>query len=173
MEDTATFISVALVSVMGLTATNVPHRPTDIRQISIGGYNKAAEASIVYKPLNRLSGKIILSDGNPLPNGLGVHLSGNAPWGYRIGSVAADGSFEFNGVPKGTYELYLRVPGYYVSPKNRSHDHSRLIGIVEGDLKDLEILFEPGKPPKDNREWNERAEEHVKRRSRPLQGISR
>jgi hypothetical protein len=59
-----------------------------------------------------LRGKVVLSDGKPIPPDMHVTLSSDAGFDSQIATVAQDGSFEFRGLSKGVYSIAPGVRGY-------------------------------------------------------------
>jgi hypothetical protein len=102
---------------------------------------------LAVEPSARLSGRVVLSDDLPLPAGLQLILTRENAWDSATTVVAADGSFAFEGVPHELVSLYTRVRDYVISPKNASCDSindSGLLGLIDGDVRDLVLLLEPG-----------------------------
>lgn len=60
----------------------------------------------------KLRGKVVLSDGKPVPPGMHVALSSDAGFDSQIATIAEDGSFEFRGLSKGVYSIAPGVRGY-------------------------------------------------------------
>jgi len=59
-----------------------------------------------------LRGKVVLSDGKPIPPDMHVTLSSDTGFDSQIATVAQDGSFEFRGLSKGVYSIAPGVRGY-------------------------------------------------------------
>jgi hypothetical protein len=76
-----------------------------------------------------------LSDGKPIPFGSQLRLNRSGMVGVQDGlslAVGEDGSFHFAGVPAEPVTLYLRIPGYQLTPSD-----SLLKG---GSLTNLTVL---------------------------------
>ena len=121
---------------------------------------------------SRLKGKIQISDGKPLPTGVLMTLGRNGAWDSKTLTVAVDGTFETTGVPFEAYSLSLRVPGYTISPKNKSLDKlngDTLVGRIDSDTY-LQIQMDPGafaRPDFSNGNFGPDAQPYDK----PMQGI--
>jgi hypothetical protein len=127
------------------------------------------------EPGYRLQGKVVLSDGKPLPAKTPVFFSREEAWDHQTVIADLDGSFSFSGLPHEKCSLSARVPGYHVSPRNESMDllnPFRLVGTMQGDIKDLVLLLEPGAADArdSTKPWREQAEEYERRRNGPLRG---
>jgi hypothetical protein len=132
----------------GLVATFKSHGALAARPLTAGAPDTTVDAGVLeIEPGHRLTGRIELSDGKPLPGGLRVLLDRDAAWDPQVAEVEADGSFAFEGLPRELYSLNGSIPGYVLSPENGSFDflnHDGLLGRVEGDVHELALLFEPG-----------------------------
>lgn len=67
---------------------------------------------IQVKPAYRLRGRVILSDGKPLADGMRVTISSNRAWDFQTAILPPDGRFEFIGLAAGPYSLFASVKGY-------------------------------------------------------------
>jgi Carboxypeptidase regulatory-like domain len=76
----------------------------DKEQIDVG--------DIQLKPGHRLHGKVVLSDGNPLPVGMRVNIASDSAWDFQTTTIAADGRFEFTDLPSGGYSITPYVKGF-------------------------------------------------------------
>jgi hypothetical protein len=126
-------------------------------------------------PGYRLAGRLVLSDGKPVPTGVRVLISREEAWDSQQAVVGKDGSFSFTGLPPERYSLSARVPGYHVSPTNASFDLLNpfgLLGTVRADVSGLRLHCDPGEMPPRQPEWDQkRAAEYERRRNAPLQGV--
>jgi hypothetical protein len=94
----------------------------------------------------RLSGRVVLSDGKPIPAGVRVHVSREEAWDSQEMLVGTDGAFMFEGLPSERFTLSADVPGYRFSPKNASSGRLNQFGLldaVKADVTDLRLLYEP------------------------------
>ena len=67
---------------------------------------------IQIKPAHRLRGKVVLSDGKPIPEGMRVTISSERAWDDQTAMLPSDGRFEFVGLAAGDYSLFASVKGY-------------------------------------------------------------
>jgi len=96
----------------------------------------------------RLAGKVRTRNGEALPEGLKVTLSLDQVWDSQAVTVDKDGRFAFEGVPPGLVELNLSQNNWRLSSLNRSLDDWnswQLVGLLEQDKTDLELVIESGK----------------------------
>lgn len=155
------------------------HGAIPVRHLRTGNHGETvALGDIEVRPGHRVSGRVVLADGRPLPPEIRVLLSRGEAWDSQTVTTGPDGSFTFEGVPPERVSLYARVPGYHVSPKNSSYDllnQGGLLGKVEGDIEGLRFLFEPGPPPQRDygRFRQEDYREYQRRRDGPLRGAPR
>jgi hypothetical protein len=122
---------------------------------------------------HRLSGRVVLSDGKPVPAGTRVLLSRDEAWDSQQAVVDAQGRFEFTGLPAECFGLSANVRGYHASPRNASFDllnGFQLLGTVRADTVGLRLLLRPGpeaeRAPFDDRRYAE----YERRRRAPLRG---
>lgn len=124
-------------------------------------------------PGHRLSGKLVLADGKPIPPGTRVILGREEAWDTQQAVVADDGSFVFTGLPPEHYGLSANVRGYRVSAKNASRDMVnpfRLLGTIRADVANLRLLYEPGQAEPPSNFDQETFKEYQRRRDAPLKG---
>ena len=118
-------------------------------RIHVGGDgNETSVGDLAVEPAFRISGRIVLSDGKPLPTHTRVLLSREAAWDSQLIEADAEGAFTARGIPSGIISIYATVTGYRPSQKNKSLERlngSSLKGLIEKDLDGLLILMEPGK----------------------------
>jgi hypothetical protein len=129
---------------------------------------------IEVQPGYRLTGRLVLADGGRVPPGTRVLASRDQAWDSQTAVVDADGRFSFTGLPGERVGLSTRVKGYHVSPKNASLDllnPFHLLGVIQGDVKDLQFLLDPGSDPAFRRLSREESAEYHRRRNSPLRGI--
>lgn len=151
------------------------HGALKLRRVSVGRNKTTCDVGLLMvEPGHRLSGRVILADGKPLPGGTKVYIARREEGVFdsQIAATAADGSFAFRGLPAEQFELTTRVPGYRVSSANYSHDVFQgrgLYGIVNDDIDGLRFLLEPGAFVQRKLARAE-MEEGFRRRLSPLQG---
>jgi hypothetical protein len=135
-------------------------RPRTIRAGANG--TRLDLGQVAVQPGYRLSGQVVLADGQPLPAKARVVVSrGELNDGFDSGltvppgdmlaaPVEADGRFSISGLPPELIFLSAQVPGYHASPRNRSYEtlNNRLAGRMDRDIDGLLFLLEPGPPPR-------------------------
>jgi hypothetical protein len=124
------------------------------------------------RPAYRVSGRVVLADGKPVPAGTRAMLGRADAWDTlpNVG-LGANGSFTFTGVPPESVELSVRVPGYRFAAQNPSLDRLNglgLLGRVTGNISNLVILLEPGQFKPD---WNRPYNPNDQPRNQPLRGV--
>lgn len=144
------------------------------RKFTTGGDTATTDlGDLVVRPAFRVAGRVVLSDGKPLPKGLRAMLSRDEAWDQLPNvEVAADGSFVFDGVPAESVGVSVNVPGYCLSLQNPSLDRLNgfsIVGRVSGDIRDLVILMEPGQFKHD---WNRPYKPDDLPRDKPLRGVA-
>jgi hypothetical protein len=92
---------------------------------------------IVVRPAHVVRGKVVLTDGKPIPADMRVTLGADAAWDSQINPIAADGTFEFRGIADGVYSLNPAVRGY------KAGDGFGVEILVHGDVSNLVIRMEP------------------------------
>ncbi len=123
------------------------------------------------QPACRVAGRVVLSDGKPVPVNTRLFLGREGAWDHTEALLDAEGRFEFTDVPSEAVGLSVRIKGYKFSKRNPSLDwlNGGLVGRVTGDLTDLTLLMEPG-------EWRYNGEEgeapggQSQPRDQPLRG---
>lgn len=101
----------------------------DGQQVDVG--------DIQLRPAYSIRGKVVLSDGQPIPPDMHVTLA--TDWGpdMQLTALAPDGSFQFKGLTKGVYVLAPGIKGY------KAPDGSTGEVLVDHDRKDVTMLMEP------------------------------
>ncbi|MGA2869786.1 MAG: M56 family metallopeptidase, partial [Verrucomicrobiota bacterium] len=105
---------------------------------------------LIAAPSHRLSGWVVLMDGQPLPAKTRLLISRDAAWDSMQVTPDQDGKFEATGIPPEVISLSARVKGYHVSERNLSVDQInpyRLIGRVDRDITNLVFMLEKGPDP--------------------------
>lgn len=87
-----------------------------------------------------LRGRVVLSDGKPIPSDMHVTLSSGAGFDSQIATVAEDGSFEFRGLWKGVYSIAPGVRGY--RPKDDFYGEV----LIDRDGKSIVVPMSPAAP---------------------------
>ena len=72
---------------------------------------------IQVKPAYHLRGRVVLSDGKPIPDGMRVNIHSEHTLDGQTAMLPPDGHFEFVGLASGSYSIYASVKGYDVPSK--------------------------------------------------------
>jgi hypothetical protein len=161
--------------VYGLMDTLKDHGAVPVRPVKSGKSGTELDlGDIAVQPGLKLTGKIVLADGKPVPAGTRVMLSRVEAWDHQEFIAGPDGTFEFKGLPSERYSLTTHVPGYIVSPKNASFERlnrGSLVGVIKTDTANLRFLLEKGARSAPNLNIDrETSDEYFRRRKAPLCG---
>jgi hypothetical protein len=131
-----------------------------------------ALGDVQAQPAHRISGKVVLADGKPVPSQTRLLFSSFNSWDFALLVLDKEGRFEIGGVPEEQVRLTVRLDGYRLSEKNPNLDsnHRGLNGRATGDISNLTILLEPGKPVPYEELERVSYEEEKKRNDLPLRG---
>ena len=109
---------------------------------------------LTIEPAYKISGRLALSDGQPVPAHTRVLFSRADAWDSQKIEADANGTFTVTDIPRGIISITASVPGYRISEKNKSLERLNgfsLEGLVTSDIAELIMLFEPGK--QENARW--------------------
>lgn len=109
-----------------------------------GSITEVGDLSV--QPAFRISGRVVLSDGQPLPPQTRL-VVGSSGAGSVTLELDKDGHFATGGIASGTASLSASVPGYHWSLKNASLNQlnpGRLVGLVSHDITNLQLLMDKG-----------------------------
>jgi hypothetical protein len=93
---------------------------------------------------HRVSGRVILTDGKPVADGMRMNIALTEAWDSQSVALPPDGRFEFQNVPTSECSLFPSVKGYHLSAKNPSLSWT-IEGRIDCDIDDFIILLDPGK----------------------------
>ena len=93
--------SIATRGATGAVKCSTKH---DVEMVDVG--------DIEIKPAYRLLGRVVLSDGKPIPEGMRVTISSERVWDDQTASLPPDGHFEFIGLAADDYSVFVSVKGY-------------------------------------------------------------
>lgn len=144
--------------------------PRTFRTGGSGGAQKLGTLTVT--PGHRLAGRVVLSDGKPVPADTRMFLGREQAWDNVEATLDAEGRFEFTDVPAESVSMSVRIKGYRFSKQNPSLDwlNGGIVGRVTGDLTGLTLLMEPG-------EWRYAGDESGpsdgdrQPRDKPLRGL--
>ena len=126
---------------------------------------------LTVSPAHRLAGRVVLSDGKPVPAKTRLLVGRENAWDTLQVELDKAGRFDTGGLPTETYSLSARVPGYHISPQNGSLELMNpfhIIGRVDQDITNLLFLLEPG--PDLRPDYDSHLPETASPRHRPLRG---
>ncbi len=93
--------------------------------------------TIELKAAYALRGKVVLTDGKPLPPDMHVTVSADEAWDSQTVTIDADGKFEVRGLPAGVFSINAGVRGY--------HAPERVTEVlVNHDVNNLVLRMLPG-----------------------------
>ena len=84
---------------------------------------------------HRLRGKVTLSDGAAMADGMRVTISADRAWDSQTAMIGRDGSFEFAGLPTGKYQIFTSVRRYEL--------RSKIETTIDRDVDDFAIVLDP------------------------------
>jgi Carboxypeptidase regulatory-like domain len=118
------------------------------QRISVGadGTTKEVADGTLSSAIHRLSGRVILTDGKPIPNATRLLLAREGAWDSESVMIASDGTFSFDGVPEETVTINARIPGYRLASKRNRFQQVQPWAIamfVDTDKSGLELYLEP------------------------------
>jgi Carboxypeptidase regulatory-like domain len=93
---------------------------------------------IEIKPAHRLRGKVVLSDGRPIRDGMRVTITSQRASDDETAMLPPDGRFEFDGLAAGDYSLFASVKGYSLPGKPIS------VAKKEPDGRTTTAIYAPG-----------------------------
>jgi beta-lactamase regulating signal transducer with metallopeptidase domain len=101
---------------------------------------------LIASPAYRLQGRVVLSDGQPIPPKTRLVVSREEAWDSQQLTLDDKGGFDTTGIPSETISLSIRIKGYRVSVQNKSLDrlNFRLAGRVDHDITGFVYLLEKG-----------------------------
>ena len=99
---------------------------------------------IQINPGHRLGGKVVLSDGKSIADGMRVSISADRAWDTQTVLLKRDGSFELIGLASGKYQVFASVRGYQ-TPQWDYRMKTDPPGTVqlEHDINDFLLTLDP------------------------------
>jgi len=86
---------------------------------------------IQIRPAHRLQGRVVLSDGKPIPDGMRVTISSERASDTQTAMLPPEGRFEFVGLATGSYSVFASVKGYTLPETPVSVEKKKEDGTVE------------------------------------------
>lgn len=126
------------------------HGMPEAKRLTTGDNDTTIDVGDIHlEPGYTIRGRVVLSDGEPLPkNGRKVEFV--ARGAHQRAEIDDDGSFVLENVPTGEVSMAVQMPGYHISRWNPNRDQNNrgIIGTVSGDIDDYVVLLEPGREPR-------------------------
>ena len=99
---------------------------------------------IQIKPGFKLRGKVILSDGKPIPDGMRVSIYSEKSQDAKTMMLGSNGSFEFTGIVPDKYEVFASVRGYQPPQWDyRTQTDPPGTLLLKGDTDDFLLTLNP------------------------------
>jgi hypothetical protein len=159
----------------GLMSSLREYGAVGVREVRTGKNGSVSDVGeLELRPGHKLSGRVVLADGKPVPAGTRVLLAREEAWDTQQAVVDEEGRFTLTGLPAERYTLSVNVPGYHLSAQNASLDllnGFRLVGTVREDIEGMNLLLEPGLESDRQPNFDEESVEENRRRCEaPLRG---
>jgi len=140
------------VAVFGVMESIAP-AVVRVNKIKTGPDGKSVDiGDLVVEDGHRVTGKVVLSDGQPVPPGTRLFLGREAARrDSRLVELTTNGEFAFDGVPDESVFIAVGLPGYRLSEANASLEKlnwNKLSGRVDRDISGLTVVLEPGEIPR-------------------------
>jgi len=109
--------------------------------VDLGADKTSADAgTLVVRPGRRIAGTVVVPEGASIPPHTQITFGYDLTGDGRSVEVRGDGTFSFDGVPKGDAELAIRIPGLKLIPS--APDAYGVALPIEGDVTDVRVVFE-------------------------------
>jgi hypothetical protein len=100
---------------------------------------------LAAEPAHVVTGKVSLSDGRPMPEGMRLTLASAMVWDSQIVMLNRDGSFQIDNVPDGDFCILTSVKGY--EPRSVPNSDCDLpVNVAGKDRRGLTVIVYPTKP---------------------------
>ena len=101
--------------------------------------------SLAAGPAHTITGRITLSDGDPIPEGMRLTLSSENIWDSQTVTLNRDGAFNIQSVPNGEFCIRPSVRGYETKriPNSNCDVPMKIAGE---DKRDVDVILYPVKP---------------------------
>jgi hypothetical protein len=119
-----------------------------LRRLRIGKSGSLADVGdLELAAAHSIFGRIVLTDGAPVPGPIQLLLTREGAWDSQRFMVDSDGAFRFENVPdQEPITLVARIPGYHLDQNRTRFQQVREWSIaffVEGPRDDVEIFYAP------------------------------
>jgi Tol biopolymer transport system component len=109
--------------------------------VNLGDDKSSADAgTLMVRPGRRIAGTVVVPEGASIPPHTQITFGWNLTGDGRSVDVRGDGTFSFDGVPKGDAELAIRIPGLKLS--SSPPDAYGVALPTEGDVTNVRVAFE-------------------------------
>jgi Tol biopolymer transport system component len=113
----------------------------DPKTVNVGQDKTSTDAgTLVAGPGRRIAGRIVVPESASIPPHTQIMVLADQGADARSVEVRDDGTFSFDGVPKGDAELAIRIPGLKLLPS--PPDAYGVALPTEGDVTDAHVVFE-------------------------------
>ena len=126
------YVYAKMESIASLGAVN----PVETSTVRDGELLKVDDLEIV--PGHQLRGRITLSDGARIPDGMRITIGTDRVWDSQTVLIGPDGSFDFRSIPTGKYKIFPSVRGYRLHNKQ-----STIEMIIDKDIDTFTLVLEP------------------------------
>ena len=120
------------------------------KEVALGADNSDQDiGDLVAQPGYRISGRVVLSDGNTLPPHTRLSIGREGAWDVQVVELDEHGRFEAGDLPREKFSIFVRVPYYHISTANPNLDRlnrQSVIGTIDRDIMEFLIVLEPGAP---------------------------
>jgi hypothetical protein len=168
--------------VYGLMNSLKPYGSVPVHRLKTGDDGTLIDVGeLVVEEGHRLSGRVVLGDGKPVPPHTRILVAREQAWDSQMDELDDKGRFEVQGLPTECYLVGSIIKGYVLSPKNECAsplNPGQLEGRIDLDVSDLTVLYEPGdrrpfKPPNYNDPvFRETIQAFRARREQLIKGVS-
>jgi hypothetical protein len=119
-----------------------------LRRITIGESESLSDlGDLELGPTHTLSGRVVLTDGAPVPGPIQLLMSREGAWDSQRAMVGSDGAFRFENVPdQEPVTFTARIPGYHLAQERNRFQQVRdrsIAMFVERPRDDIEIFYAP------------------------------
>jgi hypothetical protein len=118
------------IAALGATPPVECATKSDQQEVNIG--------DIQIQPGHHVRGKVTLSDGSALPDGMRITINATKGFDSQTVIIGQNGSFDFASLPTGDYEIFTSVRGYRLSGSQRT-----ISKTVNADIDDVAIALDP------------------------------
>jgi hypothetical protein len=133
-----------------IDGSNPPHVLSTKRFQAYGNRQTRDLGALKVMPALRLSGRVVLPEGDVLPADAKLVLSRNPAWDLVSTPLREDGTFEIGGLPPETYKVGLTVKGFVLDATRLDYQQvgSESFGIrIDQSIDDLRIPLTPSRDP--------------------------